>query len=98
MLPGGIASKLKIPFDPLHPNESAYGLKDPAAAVAVLVQAADECRQMYGALDVKWGDVYRFASGTADLPGNGGAGGSGPALVPRPGLGGDSGQFQRRVQ
>ena len=31
----------------------------------------------YGALDVKWGDVFRFASGNADLPGNGGPGGSG---------------------
>jgi len=26
---------------------------------------------------VKWGDVYRFASGNADLPGNGGSGNSG---------------------
>jgi acyl-homoserine-lactone acylase len=26
---------------------------------------------------VKWGDVFRFASGKADLPGNGGPGGSG---------------------
>ena len=26
---------------------------------------------------MKWGDVYRFASGTADLPGNGGSGNSG---------------------
>ena len=33
--------------------------------------------KLYGALDVKWGDVYRFASGNADLPGNGGPGGSG---------------------
>ena len=33
--------------------------------------------QRYGALDVKWGEVFRFASGNADLPGNGGPGGSG---------------------
>ena len=26
---------------------------------------------------MKWGDVFRFASGNADLPGNGGPGGSG---------------------
>jgi acyl-homoserine-lactone acylase len=36
-----------------------------------------DVQKTYGALDVKWGDVYRFASGNADLPGNGGAGGSG---------------------
>ena len=33
--------------------------------------------KLYGALDVKWGDVFRFASGKVDLPGNGGPGGSG---------------------
>ncbi len=35
------------------------------------------CRRLYGSLDVKWGDVYRLASGDADMPGNGGAGDSG---------------------
>jgi acyl-homoserine-lactone acylase len=75
--PGGIAAKLRVPFDKDHPNESALGLKDPASALLALAAAADECLKTYGALDVKWGDVYRFASGNADLPGNGGAGGSG---------------------
>lgn len=75
--PGGIAAKLRVPFDKDHPNESALGLKDPASALVALAAAADECLKTYGALDVKWGDVYRFASGNADLPGNGGAGGSG---------------------
>ena len=74
---GGIAGKLRVPFDPNNPNESAYGLKDPAAALATLASVAEEVKKTYGALDVKWGDVYRFASGNADLPGNGGAGGSG---------------------
>ena len=46
-------------------------------AAAALAAAADECRQRHGALNVKWGDVFRFASGNADLPGNGGPGGSG---------------------
>jgi len=74
---GGMASKLRVPYDPVRPLDSAYGLADPASAAAALSAAADDCRAQYGALDVKWGDVFRFASGTADLPGNGGPGGSG---------------------
>jgi len=74
---GGIAPKLRVKYDPAKPLESAYGLADPAAGLTALEAAAKECLQRYGALDVKWGDVYRFASGNADLPGNGGAGGSG---------------------
>jgi acyl-homoserine-lactone acylase len=74
---GGMASKLRVPYDPARPLDSAYGLADPASAAAALAAAADECRKLYGALDVKWGDVFRFASGRADLPGNGGPGGSG---------------------
>jgi len=74
---GGMASKLRVPYDPARPLDSAYGLADPASAAAALSAAADECRKQYGALDVKWGDVFRFASGSADLPGNGGPGGSG---------------------
>jgi acyl-homoserine-lactone acylase len=74
---GGMADKLKVRYDPQRPLESAYGLADPQAAAHALAAAADECRKRYGALDVKWGDVFRFASGKADVPGNGGPGGSG---------------------
>jgi acyl-homoserine-lactone acylase len=74
---GGIAARLRVKYDPAHPLDSAYGLADPASALAALAAVADECRKVYGTLDVKWGDVFRFASGKADLPGNGGAGGSG---------------------
>jgi acyl-homoserine-lactone acylase len=74
---GGIAPKLRVKYDQSKPLESAYGLADPASALAALAEAADECRTLYGALDVKWGDVFRFASGNGDVPGNGGAGGSG---------------------
>ncbi|HEY2150405.1 MAG TPA: penicillin acylase family protein [Vicinamibacterales bacterium] len=74
---GGIDRKLRVKYDPAHPLESAYGLSDPAGALTALAAVATECAKRYGALDVKWGDVYRFASGNADLPGNGGAGGSG---------------------
>jgi acyl-homoserine-lactone acylase len=75
--PGGIAPKLRVKFDFRHPLDSAYGLADPDAALVALASAADECLKLYGSLDVKWGDVYRFASGNADLPGNGGSGDSG---------------------
>ena len=75
--PGGIAARLRVKFDPASPLDSAYGLDDPASALVALAAAAAECQQLYGALDVKWGDVFRFASGNADVPGNGGPGGSG---------------------
>ena len=74
---GGMADKLRVKYDPARPLESAHGLADPASAAAALAAAADECLKRYGALDVKWGDVFRFASGKADLPGNGGPGASG---------------------
>jgi len=75
--PGGIAAKLRVPFDFNRPLDSAYGLKDPQSALDTLAVVAEDVRKTYGSLDVKWGDVYRFASGNADLPGNGGAGASG---------------------
>ncbi len=74
---GGMDSKLGVKYDPERPLTSAHGLADAAGAAAALSAAADECMKRYGALDVKWGDVFRFASGNADLPGNGGPGGSG---------------------
>ena len=73
----GIGSKLRVKYDPARPLETAYGLNDPAGALVALEKAAEEVRKTYGSLDVKWGDVYRYASGTADVPGNGGAGGMG---------------------
>lgn len=74
---GRIESRLRVKYDPVKPLDSAYGLADPASALTALAATADECLKTYGSLDVKWGDVYRFASGTADLPGNGGSGNSG---------------------
>jgi acyl-homoserine-lactone acylase len=62
---------LRVPWNPAAPLASAYGLANPAAALKHLVSAAQHCRTLYGSLDVPWGDVYRFASGNADLPGNG---------------------------
>ncbi|HWE48174.1 MAG TPA: penicillin acylase family protein [Bryobacteraceae bacterium] len=73
----GIESRLRVKYDPMHPLDSAYGLKDPAAAVAALESAAAGVKKTYGALDIPWGDVYRYAHGPVDVPGNGGAGGMG---------------------
>ncbi|HTS69386.1 MAG TPA: penicillin acylase family protein, partial [Terriglobia bacterium] len=75
--PGGMESKLRVKFDFNHPLDSAYGLADPQGALAALAAAAEDCQRLYGALDVKWGDVFRFAVANADLPGNGGPGTSG---------------------
>ena len=68
---GPIDPKLRVKWDPSKPLHSAYGIGDPALALKSLAVAARKCRELYGAIDVPWGDVYRFASGTADVPGNG---------------------------
>lgn len=71
---GDINSKVRVKFDPLRPLETGYGLADSAGALKSLALAAADCRTAYGSLDVPWGQVYRFASGKAELPGNGGSG------------------------
>jgi acyl-homoserine-lactone acylase len=73
----GVASKVRVKYDKSRPLETGIGLADPAGAVKVLEETAAQVKKTYGALDVKWGDVYRFGSGTGDTPGNGGAGNSG---------------------
>jgi acyl-homoserine-lactone acylase len=74
---GGIANKLRVKYDRMHPLESGFGLADPEGAAKILEATAEEVKKTYGSIDVKWGDVYRFGSGTGDTPGNGGAGNSG---------------------
>lgn len=69
-----VADKLRVPYNPQDPLNSAFGLKDPSAAVAALNEAAKDVKATWGSLDIKWGDVYRYRSGTTDVPGNGGAG------------------------
>ena len=68
-----VEDHLRVQWDPLHPMDSAYGLADPAGAATALASAADECRKLYGSLDVAWGEVNHFQSGGADVPGNGGS-------------------------
>jgi acyl-homoserine-lactone acylase len=50
------------------------GLASPATAAAALEAAAAEVEMRYGAIDVPWGEVYRFRRGDVDLPANGGGG------------------------
>ena len=73
-LTGAIDPKLRVKWDPAHPLQSSYGLADPSGALPALAAAAAECKKSYGSLDVAWGEVYRFASGKGDVPGNGAGG------------------------
>jgi acyl-homoserine-lactone acylase len=73
----GMANKMRVKYDRTHPLETGMGLADPAGALKALEASADICRRLFGSLDVKWGDVFRFASGNGDVPGNGGSGSTG---------------------
>jgi acyl-homoserine-lactone acylase len=70
-----------VAADRLKPLTTPRGLKDPAAAVKLLEEAALETEKRYGALDAKWGDFRRLHRGTVDLPANGGSGGLGAFRV-----------------
>lgn len=56
------------------PRATPDGLADPAGAVAALGTAAATVARRFGAMDAKWGDVYRIRRDTLDLPSNGAAG------------------------
>jgi acyl-homoserine-lactone acylase len=75
--PGIIDSRLRVKYDAARPLETGFGLADPSSALRALDESAQLCRQLFGSLDVKWGDVFRFAGGKLDLPANGGGGSSG---------------------
>ncbi|GAA4465500.1 acylase [Nibrella saemangeumensis] len=64
---------LRIPWNPAQPVTTPDGLKDPQQAVALLVKAAADVQQLYGALDVAWGEVNRFLVGSHNVPANGGS-------------------------
>ena len=66
-----VDSLLRVHWNPSEPLNSEYGLANPAEALKSLAAAAQTCRKLYGTLEVPWGEVFRFASGKADLPGNG---------------------------
>ncbi|MDP9170023.1 MAG: penicillin acylase family protein, partial [Acidobacteriota bacterium] len=63
-----------VPYDVKLPLTTPRGLKDSQKAAEQLDAAAAKTVQLYGSLDVPWGDVMRFQFGGLDLPGNGGFG------------------------
>ena len=69
-----INSRLRVPYNPADVLNSSYGIADLPAAYEALKAAAEDTLKNYNALDVPYGDVYRFERGNKDIPGNGGAG------------------------
>ena len=70
-----------VPFDGTKATSTPSGIKDPAAAVAMLRTAIAETKKKYGALDRVFGEVSRFKLGDVDVPGDGHVGGLGPFRV-----------------
>jgi acyl-homoserine-lactone acylase len=66
-------SLFKIPWSPDHPVTTPSGLRDPDKAVELLARAAENTIKMYGALDVKFGDIFRLRNNKFDYPSNGGS-------------------------
>ena len=65
------------PWNASHATSTPDGLSDPAAAAALLSQAAQDVEAAHGSLDVAWGDVYRLQVGEHDHPASGASGGLG---------------------
>ncbi len=68
---------IKILWDAKDPFNTPNGIKDPKKAVKLLVEASEEMKDLYGKLDVEWGEVYRYRLNDIDFPANGGPGGYG---------------------
>jgi acyl-homoserine-lactone acylase len=67
----GARPRFAEPWSPAAPRTTPRGLADGGAAVAALDSAAGLVLARYGALDVRWGEVYRVRRDTVDLPANG---------------------------
>jgi acyl-homoserine-lactone acylase len=74
-------SNYTVPWSAAEPISTPRGIKDPAAAVAMLRKAINETRRKYGAIDRAFGDASRFRLDGVDLPGNGGFGNLGAFRV-----------------
>ena len=66
-----------VPWTLDDPLETPRGLKDPAAAVAMLKEAVGKTKSLYGAVDRPYGEVSRFHIGDVSVPANGGFGNTG---------------------
>jgi acyl-homoserine-lactone acylase len=71
----------RTPWDAENPRTTPDGLASPQVAVAALETVALNIEETYGALDVPWGEVYRFRFDDYDLPANGGPGALGAFRV-----------------
>lgn len=69
-----LKSAFSTPWNEDSPRTTPDGLTKPRSAVAALEAAAAKVEAAYGALDVRWGDVFRLRYGNVDLPANGGPG------------------------
>jgi acyl-homoserine-lactone acylase len=72
------------------PDTTPDGLADPARAVTLLEEAAEEVEQRFGRMDVPWGEYYRISYNGKDLPANGSDGSVGVVRVAWPGRADDT--------
>lgn len=68
------ASVWSTPWSASSPRATPDVIAEPAVAVAALEAAAVTTARRFGAIDVKWGDVYRVRRDGIDLPANGASG------------------------
>lgn len=67
----GAKSRWATQWSEQRPLDTPYGIADTAVALASLDAAVKTVEAKYTALDVPWGEVYRFRRDSLDLPGNG---------------------------
>lgn len=65
-------NRAKIPWSYEEPVSTPRGIKDPAKAVEILAQAAENVKKKFGAIDVAVGEIYRLRINGHDFPSNGG--------------------------
>lgn len=72
-----------MPFSLKEPLDTPSGLKDPAAAVKMLGQAAVNTKAVFGSLERPYGDVTKYKAGDVAVPGESGSGSIGifPSMV-----------------
>jgi acyl-homoserine-lactone acylase len=56
----------RVEWSPAQPLETPVGLANPDGAVPDLIEAANQMLELYGTLDVAWGDVHRTVLVTHD--------------------------------
>ncbi len=72
-------------WDINQPLTTPDGISNPARAVQLLEEAADDLQKKFGRLDVPWGDYFRIRYNGKDLPANGSDGTEGVVRVAWPG-------------